>query len=63
VEASIAMDQACIGAGAQVTRAILDEGVCIPAGYQVGGNPERDRRRFVVTEGGITIVPAGAMLE
>jgi glucose-1-phosphate adenylyltransferase len=52
-----------IGAGARVTRAILDEGVRIPPGYEVGGNPERDRKRFVVTEGGVTVVPSGAMLD
>ena len=43
VETSIVMDRARIGAGAKVTQAILDEGVEIPPGYEVGGNPERDR--------------------
>ena len=63
VEASIIMDGVTIGAGARVTKTILDEGVVIPAGYEVGGDPERDRRRFVVTEGGVTVVPVGAMLD
>ena len=63
VQDSIVMDDAVIGAGARVIRTILDEGVRIPPGYEVGGNPERDGKRFVVSEGGVTFVPAGVMLD
>jgi glucose-1-phosphate adenylyltransferase len=60
---SIIMDDAVIGAGAQIFRAILDEGVRVPPGYQIGVDHDRDRRHFVVTDTGIAVVPAGAMLD
>ena len=60
---SIIMDDAVIGAGAQVCRAILDEGVRVPPDYQIGLDPRRDRRHFVVTDSGIAVVPLGAMLD
>jgi glucose-1-phosphate adenylyltransferase len=60
---SIIMDDAVIGAGAQVHRAILDEGVRVPPGYHIGVDPDHDRRRFVVTDSGIVVVPSGAMVD
>jgi glucose-1-phosphate adenylyltransferase len=63
VHDSILMDEAVIGAGARVFRAILDEGVRVPPGYRIGVDPDHDRRHFVVTDTGIAVVPAGAMLD
>lgn len=63
VSESIVMDEVVIGQGARLHRAIIDEGVRVPAGYEIGQDPEMDRRRFVVTQGGITVVPSGAMLD
>lgn len=63
VAASIVMDDAIIGAGATVHRAILDEGVRVPPGYEIGVDPRHDKRHFVVTDSGIVVVPAGAMLD
>jgi glucose-1-phosphate adenylyltransferase len=63
VHESIVMDEVVIGAGAQVRRALLDEGVRVPPGYQIGLDPRRDRRRFVVTDSGVVVVPFGAMLD
>jgi glucose-1-phosphate adenylyltransferase len=60
---SIIMDDAFIGEGARVHRAILDEGVRVPAGYELGMDVRRDRRHSVVTEGGVVVVPVGAMLD
>ncbi len=60
---SIIFDNTVIGRGAKIRRAIIDEGLRIPDGMQIGINHEEDRRRFMVTESGITVVPQGAPLE
>jgi len=58
----IIMDNAEICRGAKLYRVIVDENVKIPDGVEIGGNPERDRKRFTVTEGGIVVVPQRAMV-
>jgi glucose-1-phosphate adenylyltransferase len=64
VEDSILFDQASVGCGAHVRRAILDEGVQVRPHARVGFDPEEDRAQgFVVSEGGITCVPTGAVVE
>jgi glucose-1-phosphate adenylyltransferase len=64
VEDSILFDGACVGRGAEVRRAILDEGVQVRAGARVGLDADEDRRRgFVVSEGGITCVPSDTVVE
>lgn len=63
IRESILMDDAVIGAGARLRRVILDEGVKVPPGYEIGLDPDHDRRHFVVTDSGIVVVPAGAMLD
>lgn len=62
VEESILMDDVTVGEGASLHRVIVDEGVDIPAGYQIGQNPEEDAKRFVVSNG-ITVVPKRVMLD
>lgn len=64
VEDSILFDDVCIGRGADVRRAILDEGVQIRARARVGVDADDDRRRgFTVSEGGITCVPSDTVVE
>jgi glucose-1-phosphate adenylyltransferase len=64
VEDSILFDQASVGCGAHVRRAILDEGVQVRPRARVGFDPEEDRAQgFVVSEGGITCVPTGVVVE
>jgi glucose-1-phosphate adenylyltransferase len=47
-----------IGRRAKVRRAIIDKGVHIPEGAEIGYDPEADRARgFVVTESGVTVIP------
>jgi glucose-1-phosphate adenylyltransferase len=53
------MERSRIGRGAQVRRAIVDQDNDVPPGERIGHDPERDRRRFPVTDSGIVVVPAG----
>jgi glucose-1-phosphate adenylyltransferase len=64
VEDSILFDGASVGRGAEVRRAILDDGVQVRPGARVGFDPEEDRRRgLVVSEGNITCVPTDTVVE
>ncbi len=57
VEDSILLDHVDIGRHARVRRAIIDKGVHIPAGTQIGFDPEHDRARgFTVSEGGVVVI-------
>jgi len=58
VSDSILFSDVRVGRGAVVHRAIVDKGVNIPDGAQVGVDLDLDRRRgFTVTEGGVVVVP------
>jgi glucose-1-phosphate adenylyltransferase len=50
------MDGVEVGRHARVNRAIVDKGVVIPPGCVIGEDPEHDRRRFTVTDGGVCVV-------
>jgi glucose-1-phosphate adenylyltransferase len=57
VEDSIVFEGVDIGRHAKVRRAIIDKGVHIPPGTQIGYDPDQDRARgFTVSEGGITVI-------
>ncbi|HVP28800.1 MAG TPA: glucose-1-phosphate adenylyltransferase [Myxococcota bacterium] len=45
-----------VGRGARLTRCIVDKGVRIPPGEVIGEDPEHDRARFTVSEGGVVVV-------
>ena len=59
VAESILMDGVDVGRRAVVRRAIVCPQVSIPAGVQIGVDSELDRSRFIVTPGGVTVVPRG----
>ena len=63
VSQCILMDNVSVGAGAVLDRVIVDEGVQVPPGYRIGTDLDEDRKRFVVSEGGITVVPRRAVLD
>lgn len=54
---SILFDDVHIGPRARVRRAIIEEGVKVPAGYTIGYDREMDARRFPISDGGVVIVP------
>jgi len=56
VEDSVILPDVDIGRNARVSHAIVDRGCKIPEGLVVGADPAEDRRRFRVTEKGITLI-------
>jgi glucose-1-phosphate adenylyltransferase len=60
---SILMDGVDVGRRAVVRNAIVDKGVRIPEGYQLGVDLDRDREYFTVAENGVVVVAKGQVLE
>jgi len=60
VQDSILFEHVDVGRYSQVRRAIIDKGVRIPSGIQIGFDPEEDRRRgLLVSESGIVVIGKG----
>ena len=59
IEQSILMPGVRVGRHARIRKAIIDRDVDIPRGAMIGFNPEEDRRRHVVSEGGVVVVAPG----
>lgn len=59
IEQSILMPGVHVGRHAKIRRAIIDRDVVLPRGAHIGYNPEEDRRRHTVTDGGLVVVTAG----
>ncbi len=59
----VLMDGVDVGRYARVRRAIVDKGVRIPASAVVGEDLEEDRKRFLVTEGGVIVIPRDTILD
>lgn len=60
---SILMENVSIGRHSEIKKAIIDKNVIIPENMKIGFNREEDEKRgFYVSEGGITVVPKGAIL-
>ena len=60
IEQSVIMGNADIGPGCRIRRAILDKEVVVAPGTVIGEDPELDRQRFQVSEGGVVVIPKGA---
>ena len=61
---SILMENVTIGRHSQINRAIIDKNVEIPPYTEIGYNKEEDLKRgFYVSQGGITVVPKGAIID
>jgi glucose-1-phosphate adenylyltransferase len=57
VEDSILFDNVQIGRKASIRKAIIDEGIAIPEGMEIGFDHEADRERgCLITEAGIVVV-------
>ncbi|TVR19162.1 MAG: glucose-1-phosphate adenylyltransferase [Nitriliruptor sp.] len=56
VEDSVLLHNVDVGRGAFIRRAIIDKNVHVPEGVQIGVDPEADRARFEVSEGGVVVI-------
>jgi glucose-1-phosphate adenylyltransferase len=64
VEDSILFEGVDIGRHSRVRRCIIDKGVKVPAGVEIGYDQELDRRRgFTISEGGIVVIAKDDGLE
>lgn len=55
-------DDVDIGRHAKVRRAIIDKGVKIADGEEIGYDLEKDRHRFTVTANGVVVIPKGTVV-
>jgi glucose-1-phosphate adenylyltransferase len=62
VSEAILWDGVEVGAGAKIRQSIIEEGVRVPPGFSIGLDPERDAKRFHVTEKGVVVVPNNAVM-
>src|SRR4029079_17130057 len=63
IEDSIVMDFTSVGKGAHLRRSIVDRYNILPAGLQLGLDPDADRERFRVDPSGLVVVPRGGRRE
>lgn len=56
IEYSVILPNVDIGRYVTLKRVVIDKGVRIPDGMEIGVDPEQDRKRFYVSEKGITLV-------
>jgi len=63
LDRTVLLDNVTIGKGAVVRNAILDKNVVVPDGVQIGVDHALDQKRgFVVSEGGITVLGKGQLV-
>ncbi len=62
VDECVVMGGCHIGKRVRLRRAIIEESTTIPDGLEIGFDLDRDRERFMVTEGGVVVVPSRAPL-
>jgi glucose-1-phosphate adenylyltransferase len=63
VEGSVLMHDVDIGRGAVVRNAILDKNVQVPEGARIGVDLDRDRERFVVSDGDVVVIGKGQKID
>jgi glucose-1-phosphate adenylyltransferase len=56
IEGAVILPNVTIGRHVKLKRVVIDKGVIIPEGMQIGITPDEDRKRFYVSEKGITLV-------
>ena len=59
---SILFSDVEVGRNARVSKAVVDKRVRIPPGFKVGHDLSADRERFVVSDGGVVVLPKGTEL-
>jgi len=61
VRKSVVLPKVRIGKNCLIKNCVIDKGTVIPDGFQIGVDPDEDRRRFLVTDEGIVLVTPGMM--
>jgi glucose-1-phosphate adenylyltransferase len=56
LEGAVILPDVVVGAGARLSKVVVDRGVRIPAGLVAGEDPEADARRFRRTERGVCLI-------
>ena len=59
VDESVILDDVVVGRRCRIKKAIIDKHNYIPDDTRIGYDPVEDRKRFTVTERGITVIPKG----
>jgi len=62
VNDSILMDMVEIGRHAKVKRAIIDKGVVVPEGCEIGFDPEEDAKHFQISDSGVVVIAKGTVI-
>jgi glucose-1-phosphate adenylyltransferase len=61
INESVLLPDVEIGRGAMLSRVVVDQGTRIPPGLRAGIEPDEDRKRFHVTDKGITLITPGML--
>ena len=56
INEAVLLPEVDVGRGAILSRVVIDQGTRIPPGLRAGIDPDEDRKRFHVTEKGITLI-------
>ena len=59
---SIIFSNCNVGRHARIRRAIIDKNVIVPEGYEIGFDPDEDKKKFTVSDTGIVVIPKNAVL-
>jgi glucose-1-phosphate adenylyltransferase len=61
IDEAVILPEVEVGRGAELKRVVVDQGCRIPPGLKAGYDLDEDRRRFFVTEKGITLITPGML--